>query len=211
MLCGIRQHCLRVITLACIAWMSFPAQADVFQTIDVQGVVHLTNVPAGFGYQLLLRGPQNQQTDRKHQEVHTKRPPDKPDYSKVLSSAAREQRLDKALLQAVIAQESAFDPQAVSSKGAVGLMQLMPATAQRYGVSDRYDPEQNIRGGARYLHDLMQQFDNNLPLVLAAYNAGEDAVKRYGNRIPPYAETREYVPRVLGLYRQYRSLALSQR
>jgi len=186
------------------------AQADVFLSVDTQGIVHLSNVPVDSNYRILLR-------DQVKPVVHD-RLVQKPKcanklagYNRVLSTVARRQNLDKALLQAVIAQESAFDPQAVSSKGAVGLMQLMPATAQRYGVSDRYDPEQNIRGGARYLHDLMQQFDNNLPLVLAAYNAGEDAVKHYGNRIPPYAETREYVPRVLGLYRQYRSLAISQR
>lgn len=186
------------------------AQADVFQTVDAQGVVHLSNVPHDSGYRLLLHEPDNHILRAAHKRLnrHSKKPPN---YSKSLATVARAQNLDKALLQAVIAQESAFDPHAVSDKGAVGLMQLMPATARRYGVTDRYDPEQNIRGGARYLHDLMHQFHDNLPLVLAAYNAGEDAVKRFGNRIPPYTETRQYVPRVLGLYQQYRSLVPTQR
>jgi soluble lytic murein transglycosylase-like protein len=91
----------------------------------------------------------------------------------------------------------------VSHKGAVGLMQLMPQTARRYGVRNMYDPAQNIQGGARYLRDLMGKFNNDLPLVLAAYNAGEDAIAQHGNRIPPYRETRSYVPRVLNFYRQY--------
>jgi soluble lytic murein transglycosylase-like protein len=81
-------------------------------------------------------------------------------------------------------------------------MQLMPETARRYGVGDSYNPEQNISGGARYLRDLLAMFDNDLKLALAAYNAGENAVKRYGNRIPPFPETRNYVDKVLTFYRQ---------
>ncbi len=121
----------------------------------------------------------------------------------MVEQAAREHQIDQALLRAVIAVESGYDPNAVSRKGAVGLMQLMPQTARRYGVRNMYDPAQNIQGGARYLRDLMGKFNNDLPLVLAAYNAGEDAIAQHGNRIPPYRETRSYVPRVLGFYRQY--------
>lgn len=101
--------------------------------------------------------------------------------------------------------ESAYDPRAVSPKGATGLMQLMPDTAKRFGVTDRTDPLENLRGGARYLNVLMAMFDNNLRLVIAAYNAGEGAVMRNGNRIPPYPETRAYVPRVLHYYESYRA------
>ena len=113
-------------------------------------------------------------------------------------------QLEPALLHAVISVESSYNPQARSPKGAQGLMQLMPATARRFGVSDPYDPTDNLHGGARYLRWLLDLF-NDLRLVLAAYNAGEGAVQRYGNTIPPYSETRTYVQRVLEFYRYYRN------
>lgn len=125
-------------------------------------------------------------------------------YGSHIHAAAAETRVDPALLHAVISVESGYNPAARSTAGAVGLMQLMPGTAKRYGVKNRLDPGQNIRGGARYLRDLMVLFDDNLQLVLAAYNAGEQAVMRYGRRIPPYRETVAYVPKVLGHYRRFR-------
>ena len=105
------------------------------------------------------------------------------------------------LLRAVIVVESGFNSRAVSRRGAVGLMQLMPATANRFGVSNLYDPQQNIRAGALYLKFLMNRFGQNVRLALAAYNAGEDAVERNGGQIPPFSETMAYVPRVLKVYR----------
>lgn len=125
-------------------------------------------------------------------------------YSSHILAAAKETRVDPALIHAVISVESGYNPSARSSAGAVGLMQLMPGTAKRYGVKNRLDPAQSIHGGARYLRDLQDMFDDNLQLVLAAYNAGEHAVMKYGNRIPPYRETAAYVPKVLRLYRKYR-------
>ncbi|MGB5737469.1 MAG: lytic transglycosylase domain-containing protein [Thiohalocapsa sp.] len=119
-----------------------------------------------------------------------------------LRQIARAHRLAPELLDAVILVESAYDPGAVSPKGAMGLMQLMPDTAERFEVSDAFDPTDNMRGGARYLRWLMDRFDGELELVLAAYNAGEGAVERHGNRIPPYQETQDYVARVLGLYKR---------
>jgi soluble lytic murein transglycosylase-like protein len=113
---------------------------------------------------------------------------------------ARIYKLDPGLIDAVISVESAYDPVAVSSDGALGLMQLMPDTARRFDVSDPLDPVANIHGGARYLRWLMDRFDNDLDLVLAAYNAGEGALEEHGNRIPPYPETRTYVARVRTLY-----------
>jgi soluble lytic murein transglycosylase-like protein len=104
----------------------------------------------------------------------------------------------------VITAESAYDPDAVSSAGAVGLMQLMPGTAQRYGVANRRDPVANVAGGTRYLRDLLEMFDQNLVLAIAAYNAGENAVLEYGRRIPPYKETETYVRRVLKYYNDYK-------
>ena len=125
-------------------------------------------------------------------------------YSGQVLAAAQETHVDPALIHAVIAVESGYNPSARSSAGAVGLMQLMPGTAKRYGVKDRLDPAQSIRGGARYLRDLKILFDDDLRLVLAAYNAGEEAVMKYGRRIPPYRETAAYVPKVLSYYRKFR-------
>ncbi len=128
-------------------------------------------------------------------------------FSSHVLAAAQETKVDAALIHAVISVESGYNPAARSSAGAVGLMQLMPGTARRYGVKDRLDPAQNIRGGARYLRDLKVLFHDNLQLVLAAYNAGEDAVMKYGQRIPPYRETAAYVPKVLGYYKKFRAVA----
>ena len=131
---------------------------------------------------------------------------DRTRYAPQIEQIARTYGLDSKLIHAVISAESAYDPAAVSDKGAMGLMQLMPDTARRFGVADPFDPTANMHGGARYLRWLMDRFQNNLNLVLAAYNAGEGAVERYGNAIPPYAETRTYVARVLDYYNSSRSL-----
>lgn len=120
-------------------------------------------------------------------------------YAPQIALVANKYGLDPRLIHAVISAESAYNPGAVSPKGAMGLMQLMPGTADRFGVGDPFDPLANLHGGARYLRWLMDKF-NNLQLALAAYNAGEGAVIRYGNTIPPYEETRTYVARVLNFY-----------
>ena len=123
-------------------------------------------------------------------------------YAVQIDKAARQASLDPALVHAVIHVESGYNPAARSPKGAIGLMQLLPETAARYGVADpARTPEANLRAGTRYLSDLMSLFEGRLDLALAAYNAGENAVLRYGLRIPPYRETREYVPAVLSWYR----------
>jgi soluble lytic murein transglycosylase-like protein len=119
-------------------------------------------------------------------------------YAALIEAEATRQGVDAELVHAVIRAESSYRPRAQSPAGARGLMQLMPATARRFGVTDRWSPAQNIRGGVSYLRFLIERFEGELSLVLAAYNAGEGAVARYGNRIPPYRETRQYVRRVLG-------------
>ena len=108
--------------------------------------------------------------------------------------------VDPLLLYSIMHQESTFKQRAISSKGARGLMQLMPGTAVRFGVTSIFDPRQNIEGGARYMRFLLDQFDGNIQLALAGYNAGEGAVMKYGNRIPPYSETQEYVRRISRRY-----------
>lgn len=132
-------------------------------------------------------------------EVQTRR------YDVIVDRASRANGVDGALVHALILAESSYDPNAVSPAGASGLMQLMPATAKRYGVANLLDPEQNIRGGVRHLKDLLVQFDGDVELVIAAYNAGPNAVIRAGMRIPPYPETAKYVPKVIGHYRRFRS------
>lgn len=121
-------------------------------------------------------------------------------FSKMVERVAREHNLDPQLLHSIITVESGYNPGAISPKGALGLMQLMPDTASRFGASNPLDPAQNIRAGARYVRFLLSLFNRDMPLVLAAYNAGEGAVSKYRNTIPPYQETREYVAKVLASY-----------
>lgn len=128
--------------------------------------------------------------------------PNKTKFNALIAQAAARHKVDAKLVHAVIQTESAYRPDAISSAGAVGLMQLMPATASQFGVSDITNPEQNIDGGTRYLKHLIDLFPNSLHLAIAAYNAGENSVLRYNNSIPPYPETQNYVKQVLALYNQ---------
>lgn len=126
-------------------------------------------------------------------------------FDQTIEEVAHTYGMESALLYAVISVESRHDPKAISKKGASGLMQLMPNIARHYGVVDMLDPVQNIHGGAQYLRDMLIMFNNDVSLAVAAYNAGETAVVRYGNHIPPYRETMDYVPRVLNIYKEYQA------
>ncbi len=185
-------------------------RADIYTYVDGHGVTHFSNVPQDPRYRFYMREPGqpraalNPPGARVASRVS---PRIIASYAPHIERAARANQLDPRLLHAVIETESAYNARAVSSKGALGLMQLMPDTARRYGVENAFDPGQNIDGGARYLRDLMALFAQDLSLVLAAYNAGEGAVARYGNSIPPFAETRAYVPLVLTRYRALRRVA----
>jgi soluble lytic murein transglycosylase-like protein len=128
--------------------------------------------------------------------------PNKTKFNALIAEAAARHQVDAKLVHAVIQAESAYRPDAISSAGAVGLMQLMPATASQFGVSDITNPEQNINGGTRYLKHLIDLFPNSLHLAIAAYNAGENSVLRYNNSIPPYPETQNYVKQVMAIYHQ---------
>ncbi|MDG4560963.1 MAG: lytic transglycosylase domain-containing protein [Candidatus Competibacter sp.] len=209
-----------------------PAQADIYAFVDSNGVRHLSNVPNDPRYKLVMRTPAyskkaaqassfapsnlyspgggklitprnyTQRTSRARlsRTGENNRQRYTPDVNRI----AAQYRLDPALMHAVISAESSYNPWAVSPKGAMGLMQLMPGTAERFGVSNAYDPVANMHGGARYLRWLLDQF-NDTRLAVAAYNAGEGAVQKYGNQIPPYRETQTYVDRVLSFYQQYRT------
>lgn len=181
------------------------AQADVWKFVDRYGVVHLSDRPMGPGSELLVRGKKrvkNRSVSSRHSpgdlQENEKR------YTRLIDRVSRELSLDRNLVHAVVRVESAFDPQAVSRAGAVGLMQLMPRTAELYGVRDSRNPTQNIYAGVLHLRKLIQQF-NDVVLALAAYNAGENAVINYGYKVPPYPETQNYVRKVLVFYRQYSS------
>ena len=174
------------------------ARADIYSFTDSAGVVHYSNVPTDSRYERLLADPPPPSSPQGAQ-LRTRAAA----FSDLIDEAARHAEVSPALLRAVIAVESAFDPRAVSPKGAQGLMQLLPATARRYGVHRPFDPRDNLRGGANYIRDLLKHYGNDLELALAAYNAGEDAVDRHGRTIPPFPETQAYVPAVLRFYRRF--------
>jgi soluble lytic murein transglycosylase-like protein len=175
------------------------AEADIYKYVDPKGGLHLADRPLGPGYVLILRSPGG----RARQDSSARLARNRSRYGPIVDRVARQHSLDSALVHAVVQVESAYNPTAVSGKGAVGLMQLMPETARRYGVHDRRDPERNLHGGVRYLRDLILRF-NDVVLALAAYNAGEGAVIRYGKRIPPFPETQQYVRKVMGAWRALR-------
>lgn len=190
--------------LATFVTVSGVAQADIFSFTDERGVAHFSNVPNDARYAVLIRtAPAVTQAGAK---VDARLLAKAAEFDAFIAAAAAATAVEPELLQAVIVVESGFDPTAVSPRGARGLMQLMPATAQAYGVVDAADPAQNVAGGARYLRALIDRYENDLELALAAYNAGEGAVRRFGGRVPPYRETRDYVPRVLQIYRALREL-----
>lgn len=187
--------------------MTSPAYADIFAFTDASGAIFLSNVQVDSRYKLLVAAPDEPATHNRIAPIARIQPAPHfqgTPFGPLVEETARLNLVDAALLHAVITAESGYNPRAVSRKGASGLMQLMPETARRYGVADIYDPAQNVRGGARYLKDLLRLFNNDLRLTLAAYNAGENAVARFGNTIPPYRETTKYVNKVMELYDQYR-------
>jgi membrane-bound lytic murein transglycosylase MltF len=174
------------------------ARSDIYRYVDADGVIHLTNVPVNphVKYDLILR--------EKRVLFHVK-PSEISRYDALIARASEKYQVEPALVKAVIKAESNFNHQAVSPKGARGLMQLMPATAASLQVEDSFHPAKNIDGGVRYLRYLLNLFRGDLSLALAAYNAGEAAVARYQYTIPPFQETQTYVRRVLHYFGQFRN------
>ncbi len=211
-----------------LSLLSVATHADVYGYIDASGDAHFATEKLDQRYQLFARGDQTlnaarlaplnnvQNSTRNTTETplirYLSQHPNLKKYEKLLNDAANEFNLDPALLKAVMAAESGFNPNAVSPKGAIGLMQLMPATAERFGLqADRKksiaqkltDPKTNIRIAARYLRVLRDMYPNQQHLVLASYNAGEGAIQKYNNAVPPYPETRNYVKLVTQFYNLY--------
>jgi hypothetical protein len=190
--------------------LSQPLCADIYKYEDPQGNLYFTDRPMGKpGYHLLWKsvsGPSSRPSGTSRINIAGMQK-NRQRFSSMIDDVARRTRLRPELLHAVVRAESAYDPQARSRTGAMGLMQLMPGTAKRYGVEDTWDPKDNLDGGARYLRDLLAMFKYDLKLALAAYNAGENAVVKYGNRIPPFPETRNYVDQVLAYYLENRTSA----
>lgn len=175
------------------------ANPKIYTYVDAHGQRHYTDVPDNNRYRLLVLSPHDRTAsgDRYDFQLLAKAT----QYDSIIEHAAVSAALEPNLLRAVIVVESGFNSHAVSKRGAIGLMQLMPATASRFGVSNPYDARQNVHAGARYLKFLIDRFGHDVSLALAAYNAGEDAVERNGGQIPPFSETMAYVPRVLKIYK----------
>ena len=188
--------------LFCAVWLAATAagaHTRIYTYVDADGVKHFTDTPDNNRYRLLVLSPQDLTESGEHYNANLIARAAQ--YDSIIEAAAARAAIEPNLLRAVIVVESGFNSRALSKRGAVGLMQVMPATASRFGVSDVYDPRENLHAGASYLAFLMDKFGHNMQLVLAAYNAGEDAVTRSGGRIPPFAETMAYVPKVLKIYR----------
>lgn len=185
------RHALVVHFAACIvgAAAAVPAGAQVYAGQSAGGAIVLSDFRSAEAPSVLIDAPRD--------DARAIAPAPATDIKAIVHEVAASEQVSPHLLEAVIAVESGYNPRAVSPKGAQGLMQLMPATASRFGVVDPFDPRENVRAGARYLKQLLELFGGELRLALAAYNAGEQAVIRSGHRIPPYAETQRYVPRVL--------------
>lgn len=186
------------------------AQADIYRCTGEGGVPLFTNIPNDRRCMVVIQVEKKVESpvtrlvqDRAVRRINLAR---RELYEEDIQAAARDHDVDAALIHAVISAESAYNPLARSSKGARGLMQLIPETGARYGATNLLDPRQNIQAGTKYLKELITLFGNDLRLALAAYNAGEGAVLKYG-KIPPYAETQSYVPKVLAYYRRYRDSA----
>jgi hypothetical protein len=198
--------------------MATTARADLYGFVDDGGRVHLANERLDARYELFVKGETKTEfklsselkyvppPDDLKEHIIFKRVQKTPNverFDALVQDQSRRQKLEPALVKAVIAVESAYDPAAVSPKGAVGLMQLIPDTAARYGVRKIDDPHDNVNGGTRYLRDLIDMFNGNLQLALAGYNAGEGAVQRYKNTIPPFPETQAYVKLVMQFYEHF--------
>lgn len=192
---------LRLIVIAgfILSIANAPALADIFLYVDEEGVTHFTNVPTHGRYRLFLREKRSSPAPTSNSYKR-----DSKKYDFFIQESSRRYGVDFALVKAVIRAESSFNPHAISRKGAEGLMQLMPETAKKLNVLNPFDPRENIDAGAKYLRYLLERFDQNLRLSLAAYNAGETTVSQLRG-VPNYRETKNYIAEVLSYYKEYKN------
>ena len=210
-MCFRKQSLLYLVILLCVATQTVVASV-AYQYRAPDGSIVFTGEPLELPFQLVKKMTLNWGDVRarkiKKQIVEPKKAyvaaksKNQPKFAAIVDEKSKKYKVIPELLHAVIEAESAYDPDAVSRAGAVGLMQLMPATAKRFGVTDRTNPSQNVDGGAHYLRVLLDYFDNYLTLAIASYNAGEGAVVKYGRKIPPYRETQNYVVKVKKVLRR---------
>lgn len=195
---------MRIAIILLTLLVSESVLADIYKFVDSDGRVYYTDEPRHSLYKRIIQTKIQSSYPRYSKynalNVHSYSGGNKKKYLDLINEVAYRHQVDAKLVHAVIQTESAYNSNAVSSAGAVGLMQLMPDTARRFGVTNRNDPDQNVEGGTRYLRHLIDMFNPNLDLAVAAYNAGENAVIKYNNSIPPYPETQNYVKQVLALY-----------
>ncbi len=181
--------------------LTSPASAGIYRYVDENGVLHFTNCPRDSKFKLYIRESKDDvEGDRSPSAFSYLKDSNK--FDSLIAELSQKYQVEFALIKAMIRTESGFNPTAVSKKGAKGLMQLMPETAQRVNVSDIFNPRENIEGGVRHFKYLLSLFNNDLRLSLAAYNAGENIVSER-NSIPPYRETVDYVKKVLNYYQSY--------
>jgi soluble lytic murein transglycosylase-like protein len=198
---------LTLLTVGLLGFAATSARADIYAKRDRFGVLHFTNVPVDKTYRVMMYEPVVRAIGPVLRADTA--PIDSRVFDPIIADVATRYQVDRALVKAVIRAESGFHPQAVSSKGARGLMQLMPLTAVMHGVRNIHEPMQNIEGGVQHLRMLLDRYAGNVVLALAAYNAGEGAVDQHGG-VPPFQETRDYVWRVLQFRQQYLQQAIAQ-
>jgi soluble lytic murein transglycosylase-like protein len=191
-----------LVIIFCLFFLTTTSSAGIYRYEDERGVIHFTNCPRDPQFKLYIRESKDD-VGGEENRVSTQSVRDQTQFDSLIQESSRKHNVDFALVKAIIKAESGFNPLAVSRKGAKGLMQLMPETAQRMNVANIFNPGENIDGGVRYFRHLLSLFDNDLRLSLAAYNAGENVVSEF-RTIPPYRETIDYVRKVLNYYQSYR-------
>lgn len=185
---------------------SAEASDAIFVAYDADGTPRFSTQPYDNNYRIYLQNPPQTAKLQPKSRID----PNHVSLGTAIQENAQKHGVDPALVRAIVAIESGFNPKAVSAKGAAGAMQLIPSTARQYGVSNPYDVQQNLDGGTRYLKDLLVTYNGNLPLALAAYNAGQGNVSKHRQRIPPFSETMLYVPKVLAKMEEYQRMDAAQ-
>ena len=193
---------LSVVQISVLFGAAAPAVSDIYRFEDDEGIVHFTDAPTDKRFKIFMRDfKKDRQLRTKLRIANSVNPAE---YDQIIASSSAKYGVSPSLIKAVIQAESGYNPNAVSSKGASGLMQLMPGTARSLKVSNSFDPRDNVEGGVKYLRFLLDTFHGDVSLALAAYNAGLGKVAKYGG-IPPYNETRTYVNRVLSYMQSYQT------